>query len=52
MVQARHQMEDWRSRMLLSGFEPLSVGPYLEEPFSMGNKTLERRWRQDSRRNV
>jgi hypothetical protein len=45
MVQTRHQTEDWRSRMLLGGFEPLSVGSYLEEPFSMGSKTLEQRGR-------
>jgi hypothetical protein len=31
--------------MLLGGFEPLSVGPYLEELFSIGSKTLEQRGR-------
>ena len=45
MVQTRHQAEDWRSRMLLGGLEALSVGPYLEEPFSMGSKTLQQRGR-------
>ena len=45
MVQTRHQAEDWRSRMLLGGLEPLSVGPYLEEPISMGSMTLEQRGR-------